>query len=156
MKSIIAVIVVICSMGPSQLFASQPNRGKLGAGVLLGTPTGLSGKLWLSQRGALDATAGWDFVESDVVLQVGYLFHFPLDVPQGSLAPYVGAGGYMGYDFGAYEAEPDSLFLGARVPIGLEYNFKSLGFFVEINPVPYFYPGIGFSIGGGIGCRYYF
>lgn len=156
MNRTFAAMIILSVITTTALSAAQNNHGKLGVGVMLGAPTGLSSKIWLSPRGAVDATVGWDFVESDVVFHTGYLYHFPIDIPQGLFAPYIGAGAYVGYDFGTYEAEPDSFFLAARIPIGLEYAYKSLGFFAEINPIPYVYPAIGFSIGGGIGLRYYF
>src|SRR5215472_7883144 len=47
-------------------YSSSINRaGSFGLGILAGEPTSLSGKLWLSATTAIDAGAGWSFVDPD-------------------------------------------------------------------------------------------
>lgn len=134
-----------------------------GAGLVLGEPTGLAAKLWLSKEDALDFTAAWSFYrnagdgkdnDGALYFHADYLRHFTgvvdVDVKRGELLPYAGLGGKaaLGGDF----------YLGVRVPLGLVYAFEKvpLDAFLEIAPAFILVPETGFDVGGGIGLRYWF
>lgn len=146
-KLILFAFVSLFSLG---LYAQ--NSG-FGLGVVFGEPTGLTAKIWTSERTAVDAAVAWSFVGSGWLhLHADFLMHnFDLiNVSEGSLPVYFGVGAYLGLasDFG----------LGARIPIGIAYHFEGapVEVFAEIAPGLALLPEISFYMGGGIGVRYYF
>jgi hypothetical protein len=146
-RLILVAIVALFSVG---VFAQ--NDG-FGLGVIFGEPTGLSAKLWTSEKTALDAAVAWSFVGTGWLhMHADFLIHnFELiDVSQGSLPVYFGVGAYVGLS--------SDLWLGARVPFGIAYHFDGapVEVFAEVVPGLKLLPEINFYIGGGIGVRYYF
>lgn len=139
--------------------AARSGHGGVGIGLQLGEPTGITAKFWLDRTSAIDATVGWNIISDRFTLQAGYLFHFPLDVPTGSLAAYVGAGGILGG--GGYLPDnphyPEAyILLAGRIPLGLEYIYNPISFYAEIDPLIVLLPAVGPGLGGGIGFRFYF
>jgi len=131
----------------------QAQDSGFGLGVVFGEPTGLSAKLWTSERTALDATVAWSFYGSGWLhMHADFLIHnFDLiDVSQGSLPLYFGVGGYVGLG--------SDMWLGARIPFGIAYHFEDapVEIFAELVPGLALLPQIDFYMGGGIGVRYYF
>lgn len=156
MKHVLLLAVVCVIVFSGTALAAPADHGNIGVGVILGLPTGLSGKFWFSDRSAIDAAAGWNFEIQYFALQAGYLYNYPIDVPSGFLVAYVGAGGLLELASPSDERVIDPLYISGRIPIGLEYIYEPAGFFVELDPLLAFYPGIGFGFGGGIGFRFYF
>lgn len=146
-KLILVSIIALFSLG---IFAQ--NEG-LGLGLTFGEPTGLSAKMWTSERTAIDAAVAWSFSGVGWLhVQADFLMHNYdlIDVSEGALPVYYGAGAYVAFS--------SDLGLGARVPLGLAYHFEGapVEIFAEIAPGLALLPDIGFYIGGGIGARYYF
>ncbi|MEA3462855.1 MAG: DUF3996 domain-containing protein [Bacteroidota bacterium] len=146
-KLLLVLIVSTFSLG---LFAQ--NDG-FGLGAIFGEPTGLSAKVWTSQKTAIDGALAWSFAGSGFFhIHTDFLVHnFDLiDVSEGALPVYFGLGAYM--DFAS------DMGLGIRVPLGMAYHFESapLEIFAEIVPGLALLPGTDFYFGGGIGIRYYF
>ncbi|TFH27347.1 MAG: hypothetical protein E4H10_04165 [Bacteroidia bacterium] len=146
-KLILIAFVALFSIG-----VRAQNSG-FGLGVVFGEPTGLSAKMWTSERTALDAAVAWSFVDYGwLYLQADFLVHnFDLiSVSEGSLPVYFGVGAYVGLssDFG----------LGARVPVGIAYHFEGtpVEVFAELVPGLALLPEIRLNFGGGLGARYYF
>ncbi|MFP4164251.1 MAG: hypothetical protein ACLFQB_04520 [Chitinispirillaceae bacterium] len=118
-------------------------------GVVLGQPTGLSGKYWLSRRSAVDGVLAWAFSEGGrFEVHADYLFHYYFDVPQGNLPAYLGAG--------AAVYIRDETTVGARIPFGVSYIFDRapLSAFLEIAPIVDLVPSTAFGISGGVGIRF--
>lgn len=131
-------------------------HGRFGIGVVLGEPTGISGKFWISNSGAIDALLGWQFTYNWMVAQSGYLHHFQIrGVSKGSLAAYIGAGGILFADF-SNDPLQSRVSFAARVPLGLEYIYNPISFYAEVEPLVLLYPEPDFGFGGGIGFRFYF
>jgi len=144
------ILVSFISLFTLGVFAQDEG---FGLGLVFGEPTGLSAKLWTSERTALDAAVAWSFAGSGWMhIQTDFLMHNYdiITVSKGRLPLYYGAGAYMTFssEFG----------LGARVPLGLAYQFEGapVDIFAEIAPGLALLPEIGFYIGGGFGARYYF
>ena len=145
-KLILVAIATIISLN----VASQ-GKG-FGLGVLIGEPTGLSAKLWTSEKTAIDAGVAWSFVNSGFLhIHADMLIHsFLIDVDKGKLPLYFGIGGKL--------VLANDLGLGVRIPLGMAYLFDSapIDIFIELVPVLDLIPATAFSFEGGVGVRYYF
>lgn len=149
-KLICALAVVIFSIVPFSVSAQAKN---VGIGIILGQPTGLSAKFWMSRKSAIDVAAAWQFlpsgslyVHADYLYQIYHLF----PVKKGSLPLYLGVGASA-----TVQAKPT---IGIRVPVGIEYLFPSspLDAFLEIAIGMSVYPATAVQGSGGIGIRYTF
>ncbi len=142
----IAVLAVALSAGTGW----AQKAGDLGAGVILGNPTGGSAKYWLSGTQALDAGLGFS---GDFAVHADYLWHAWDVLPkprQGRLPAYLGLGGRV-------EAGDDAQF-GIRTVGGLAYWLPRhpIEIFLEVVPVFRLAPSTGVDLDAGIGLRYYF
>ncbi|MBC7693755.1 MAG: hypothetical protein H7222_18460 [Methylotenera sp.] len=155
---------------------ASATSGRLGLGAMLGDPTTLTFKYWLSSSTAFDGHIGSSFGDSGVVMG-DYLWHFTGSV--GSLTngkvssnflPYIGLGGVLFfnadndnrhgifYDSNGRSFGRNSAAFGARVPFGIEYLADSIpfGFFLELTPGITIVPRIVGFFQAGIGARFYF
>jgi hypothetical protein len=136
----------------SKIFAQQSG---LGVGIMLGDPTGLSGKLWIGDT-AIDAGAAWSFSttggQNAVHLHVDYLFHSfgVFGVNRGKLPIYFGVGGRA-----RLETDPR---IGVRIPFGLAYLFENapVDIFFEIAPLLDLVPATAFGVNAALGFRFFF
>jgi len=124
-----------------------------GIGIILGEPTGLSGKLWLTQKTAVDGALAWSLWDGGAVhIHADFLVHnFNLiNVSQGQLPLYIGIGPRI-------KLANDPM-LGVRVPFGLAYLFGSapLDVFLELVPILELIPASDFHFNSAIGIRYFF
>jgi hypothetical protein len=124
-----------------------------GVGIILGEPTGLSGKLWLTEKTAADAALAWSVWDGGALhMHADFLVHsFNLiNVSQGQLPLYFGIGARL-------KLSEDPLF-GVRIPFGLAYLFGSapLDVFLELVPILDLVPATHFHFNSAIGVRYFF
>lgn len=130
-------------------------QDELGVGIILGEPTGLSAKKWLSTEHAVDAALAWSF-SHDARVQVhgDYLYHrvhfFNADEYEGRLPFYFGLGGR------AIFGEDDTT-IGARFPFGIGKTLDNapIELFLEIVPILDLVPDTVFDLDGAVGVRYY-
>ena len=152
MKKILCVFTFIfCFYG---LAISQ--QSGFGLGIMLGEPTGLSAKGWISQRSAVDAGLAWSFVdEGSIHIHADYLYHFYNVFETPGLHLYLGVGGRIKMSNSEHNTDTR---LGVRVPFGITYQFEEtpVDVFFEIVPVLDLNPSTRGSINGAIGVRYYF
>ena len=145
-KLILIAIATIVSLN-----VAAQNTG-LGLGVIIGEPTGLSAKLWTSEKTAIDAGVAWSFVNSGFLhIHADMLIHsFVIDVDKGKLPLYFGVGGKL--------VLANELGLGVRIPLGMAYLFDSapIDIFLELVPVLELLPATAIGFEGGIGVRYFF
>lgn len=136
-----------------------PKARRFGAGIILGDPTGISLKGYVSSRIAIDAIASWSFVNDALVL-IGDLTYDILDIPVNArsftLPFYIGAGAKVGFvQRGNRDGET---LVGVRVPVGVGMQFinYAIEVFFEAAPGIELSPETEFDFTGGIGIRYYF
>jgi hypothetical protein len=162
-------VIVLASVAALALSLVPPaaRAGNFGLGVIAGEPTGLSLKVWLDGRHAVDAGLGWSFSENESFHVHGdYLWHnFGLlsqSQVQGRLPVYYGVGARLkmedegdGHDNG--KNEDDALF-GVRFPLGIDWiaTAAPIDVFVEIAPILDLLPGTDLSFNAAIGVRYWF
>jgi hypothetical protein len=134
--------------------------GTLGAqtsiGVIAGEPTGLSVRQVLGTAASLDLAVAWSLVPrgesgagGSLYLHVDYQQYFEqIDVEAVQLLFFVGVGPKIYLS--------DQPVVGARVPIGLFYNFPDLPLeaFLEIAPGLNLIPATELDVMGAIGLRY--
>jgi hypothetical protein len=124
-----------------------------GIGIILGEPTGISFKNWLSPTRAIDGAAAWSFEGHDAFhLHADYLFHNEnlTEVDAGKLLFYYGVGARL-------KMQDNSRF-GVRIPLGAEYLLRAspLDFFLEIVPIMDLAPETNLEFNGGFGVRLFF
>jgi hypothetical protein len=149
MKRLILILALFVLFLPCVILAKERD---FGLGVIVGEPTGLSFKKWMTKTAAIDAAAAWSFVDDSFHIHADYLLHSfsVFKVERGKLLVYYGLGGRI-----STEAE---LRVGIRVPAGLSYTFENspLDIFFEIGPILDLTPATEFRLTGGLGIRYFF
>ena len=132
-------------------FTYSQNNG-FGLGIVLGEPTGLSAKLWTGSTNAFDFASAWSFKgEGNLLVQADYVWHNSLTrTSSGQLMIYYGIGGRAIFQ--------DDPLVGARIPVGLDYQFTTapIDIFLEIVPILDIIPSTDFDLGGGLGIRFWF
>jgi hypothetical protein len=137
-----------------------------GLGVILGEPTGISAKLWVSSATAFDFGLGWSFGGdrvsdynggydggSRVHFHMDYLWHWFDAIHSSERFPlYTGVGGRINTGAGyknsaAIRGVFGIAWLPHRTPIDV---------FLELVPSLQIVPSTGFGIDAGLGARFFF
>jgi len=153
-------LVLICSFSIAE---AQVKDKRHGIGVVLGEPTGISYKNWVSSNQAFDLGAAWSFTgDASFTLFGDYLLHnfsilnntkliSRLSDRSGNFPLYFGAGARIRFE------DNDTEF-GIRIPVGLSYFTREhpLELFGEIVPIVDLAPETEVELNGGVGVRYYF
>lgn len=147
---ILTCIFIGVELNTAQAQTAINNSGKFGIGAMLGEPTGVSVKSWLSNNTAFDVGAAWSLAGRNEALHMhsDFLLHswFERNEQQ---AFYYGLGGRIIF--------ADDAQAGVRVPIGLNYVFETIPFdlFIEAVPILDLTPEVEFAGNGAVGIRYY-
>ncbi len=126
-------------------------NGKIGLGIILGEPTGLSAKYWTSTTTAFDAGAAWSLVNGGTFLQIArrlplHNFHiFKMD--KGKTALYYGFGGRVKF--------ADQTIVASASRSVSPTSSRTDRSFPRIVPM-LTSSATEVGIGGGAGFRYYF
>jgi hypothetical protein len=149
-------LLAALSLAAPQSAHADP-RG-FGLGVMVGEPTGVTGKVWLDDTNAFDFAIGSfgyyaDSPYSGVNVHADYLWHHygifgdPGSEAYTRLPIYVGVGGMM--------ASPGVA--GVRGVLGITWLFRQpFDLFFELAPTLVIAPGLGFGLDAGLGGRFYF
>ena len=181
--SALAVCVFLCvSLGwTDRARATEVGvQRQYGVGLMLGDPTGLSGKVWLSRTNAIDVgfgaysfgppgdclrggppgqtlcARGWN----QNVFSVNADYLWESKIIEGRLAQldwHIGGGARAFFFSGPCAG--DCWDLGVRGPVGLDLTFQQPTFlevFFELAPAFYVVPVAFFSFEGALGVRGYF
>lgn len=162
-------ILIVIAFALSALYSTAQSSG-FGLGIVLGEPTGLSMKTWVSGDRALAFGLAWGGWGHGGYIHVhgDYLFHnFSLiKVSKGRMALHYGPGlrvrswgGDRYWNNGRYyDSNGGHLRVGIRFPVGLTYMFDGapVDIFLEAAPALDIVPGTSFDMNGGLGFRYYF
>lgn len=153
--SMVAACVVATLFATAAPVHAGENDHGFGLGVIVGEPTGIAFKGWLSTTTALAGGAAWSFADdSNFAFHLDYLVHqFTwIDVSKGELPVYFGVGGR----FKIRDNADDSV--GIRIPIGVDYLFEEspIDAFFEIVPIVELTPETEFRLNAAIGARFFF
>jgi hypothetical protein len=171
------------AIGLSLLLATSPARaydeGQLGVGVILGEPTGFTGKYFTNPSNAFDLGVAYSFGNFFEVYG-DYLWHYPLNIERAGRSPkirlrtggtesnlhyYFGVGGVLIVSSESHRSDGryftsggNSTGVGLRIPVGLEFEPAAtpIGLFIEIVPAMGVVPDIFLFLQGGLGVRIYF
>ena len=140
-----------------------------GAGIILGEPTGISLKGWISGDKAIDGAVAWSLREGAYFsIHADYLFHNMdlIKLAKGKLPLYYGPGlrmrswnGHRYWNHGHWhDHDGNRTSLGIRFPVGLDYLPAKgpVDIFLELVPGLDLIPATDFDITGAIGARYWF
>ena len=133
----------------------QPTNAQsrpFGAGIIVGSPTGLNFKYWQTRRKAIDVSAAWSFSRNDAFHLHGDFLRHRYDVLEADRTPL-----YFGLGARLIIADNYSR-LGIRFPLGVTHLIQQEPFdiFFEIAPILNLAPDTDLDIDGGFGIRYYF
>jgi hypothetical protein len=146
---------------------AAPQGKSFGLGLVLGAPSGITGKYMLTGDQGIQASIGFGFspryrnntnlvLVSDVVVAVDYLWtpiHL-VDVEPIDVNLYIGGGAIVGvWENGFFGAS-----VGARLPLGVSVPFKAipLELYLELVPTLVVFPPLALGVGAGLGGRWYF
>lgn len=140
------IVLLACAVAKAQ-------DRSFGLGVILGEPTGISGKYWIDGKKAIDGAVAWSFGdESALHLHADFLFHTSSIVKEetSKLLAYYGIGGRIKF--------ADESKAGVRIPLGLNYVPLNapVDVFFEIVPILNLAPSTDLSLNAAIGFRYFF
>ena len=153
MKKSWYILFIFCAIILNLPLNAQ-ERG-FGLGIIVGEPTGISGKVWTSPINAFDFALGYSFSprNSRVHLHVDYLFHSltPFDSSEKFLL-------YYGPGVRLKSRENDDSILGIRGVIGLAWIPRNapVDVFLEVVPILNIIPATSFNMNAGLGARFYF
>jgi hypothetical protein len=151
--------------------AQTPLRKPFGFGFSIGEPTAVVFKVRVGRSSAIDFGIGKSVMGYPAV-HADYLWQFLNLTPSPRYSPYAGVGLAVGFlkkgtsffftgnaDSSRWyyaSTDPDIAFAGRGV-IGISYfmQYTPLELFAEVNPIIGFYPNTAFSLGGGVGARFY-
>ena len=152
MKKTSILLVVVSLFIISNLHYGQ-QKG-FGLGVVLGEPTGISAKFWLTSGTALDFGLGYSFTSSNSLFDfyADYVFHnSDMIHSEENFVVYYGPGARL-------KIKESTSRLGVRGVIGILWLPRGTNFdvFIEIAPILDIIPATKFDFSGGIGGRYFF
>lgn len=151
MKLLIMIATLLAATASAQVSGT-------GFGIIVGDPTGLSLKSWISPKSAITVGAAWSFQhDGSILLWADYTLHsFNItgSSDPGSLAFYYGIGGKVGF----VDRNDDETVIGARVPLGLMLPIgdSPVEVFLELVPTVDLSPDSDFGVNGGIGVHFFF
>ncbi|MBC7457742.1 MAG: hypothetical protein H7235_05655 [Bdellovibrionaceae bacterium] len=165
------ILLVLAFMIPGLLQAQPAAPRDFGIGLAIGSPTAITGKVWLTNAAAIDmglaySSHNYVLVYGDYLLHTNGLFGQRSELSD-RFTTYIGIGlGIYSWDRGYYyEDRPagwrrkdGDLGAYARIPLGLEWTPRhpSIGVFVELVPGISIIPSIDAVINAALGIRYYF
>lgn len=151
MKQFLSLIIMLILISSFPLIAQEHG---VGFGIMIGEPTGLSGKFWLDDSKALDFGLAYSLFhsQSSISLHCDYVMHnFDMIKSDYKLPVYYGFGGRL-------HSNNQKTYIGARGVAGLLYidNKYPIDAFIEIAPVFNLLPETSLHLDFAIGARYYF
>ncbi len=161
----LALAILVLSV---TLAHAQSRDRSFGLGFILGEPTGLSVKGYISDDRAIAGGLAWSLQSGNAMhVHVDYLFHSfnSIKVNKGRLPLYYGPGVRLRtwsdgryWNHGEWHDLDGRTDLAVRFPVGLAYEFEDapLDVFLEVVPAIGIIPSTYFDMDGGLGMRFWF
>jgi hypothetical protein len=168
MKNIFYLLIILSSSIHSHAYSQgATNQKSLGIGIVLGSPTAITGKSYTSSQTAFDFSLSY-FANDYSLIYGDYLMHYPgftnvegLEKATG----YIGVGAILAINStarnsnsGLLGTSQGSVGFGVRVPFGILYSMNTapVEFFGEIAPGISIVPTTSTLIEAGVGARFFF
>ena len=124
-----------------------------GFGIIIGEPTGLGFKNWLSSNSAFDIGIAWSFVKNQTFhIHADYLLHSFEAIESTEQIPiYYGVGGRI------KTHKNETTRIGIRGAVGIGYFIRNtpIDIFLEIAPIMDLIPGTELNFNAGLGVRFF-
>ena len=152
-RRIVPFFLIVVAIAGWRALPAEAQYRSLGIGGMIGSPTGISLKKWVSRKNAYDLGAAWSITKNPGLhLHADYLIHrADLEgMEDGRSYAYYGIGGRLK----VVEDDPRA---GVRFPFGITYLDPREPFdaFFEIAPVFDVLPATRFSLNLSLGGRLY-
>ena len=162
MRRAVLVLLALAGVAHADDDKRAVDKGNLGVGLILGEPTGICAKLYLSNDQAIQAAVGSAFFLGGLQFHADYVFHpFILQQRDSFVLPFYLGPGIWTFDHTGNSGE-HYFAIGLRAVAGLLFDFKTvpLDAFVEVAGVldHGFKDSVGneINLNVGAGARYYF
>lgn len=167
LKHLFVFSLILLSFSAISEKASAQTTG-VGAGLILGSPTGITAKFWTSKVNAIDIAIGWSnngtwthfgngytyyYTQSLLHIHADYLWHaFHVIRSKERFPLYYG----VGIHFDSGNTVPTAF--GIRGVGGIDWMPRDvpLDVFLEVAPVFYLSPTAGLGLDAGLGARFFF
>lgn len=155
-KALLICATLLLSFFAVELFTIKIARADNAIGVVLGSPTGASGRFGLDGNHSLEGALAYAFGEYDgLEVHATYLWDHArsFGTKEGPIEMYYGLGARMiVINSGKHDGE---VAVGPRAPIGLLYNFHNpnIEVFGELSATLDVVPKTDVDLGAGIGFR---
>jgi hypothetical protein len=157
-------LIIVCVIALASITANA--QYKWGIGAAIGSPTGLSLKVFTAQTQAFDFTLGFwnDYTNISAMYEIHNSFNDlgSLNTYKNQLTWYYGPGAHIGSwnsnHYAAGESHTNSIFLGVDGVIGTEWKAPEipLAISLDIRPGINLIGGVGFFLQSELGVRYTF
>lgn len=136
--------------------ANRPNH--FGLGLIVGEPTGISGKYVFTEQFALQGALGLSVIEKGFWLNSDFLLQFHNVFTRDGRWPLYLGGGLILQDRGnSGKNKNGGLSLGIRAVAGVEFLADDrVTIFGELSAQPFIIPSLDFGVGLALGIRYWF
>jgi hypothetical protein len=148
--------VLLAAFLVTSIAPASSEKGKVGIGIVVGAPTGLSMKFWQNQRVAFQGVIGGMY-KGGLMLGADYLVH-ERALKDPNMPFYYGAGVFMGDSgFGGPDVGRGSVAFGVRGVFGVDYLVPDHPFDVaiELGPALLLSPQLGMGIELSVAFRFY-
>ena len=151
-KRFLTILLTVLFLTFTNIIAQDKN---FGIGIILGEPTGLSGKYWISEEKALDAALAYSFLDDNksLAFHADYLYHLDGIIDRHYKMPL-----YYGFGVRFRIRENKNNSFGIRGVIGLIVYLREapVDIFFEVAPVFRLLPDTSIDFDIGVGTRYFF
>lgn len=159
--SLLLAMIAVGVLGGSGRAFAQSDRG-FGLGLIIGDPTGVTMKGFLTPETAIDGAVGFGLLGGeDLHVHADFLWHFEIKRwDSAALSLYLGVGPELGFHFHDHpngRDDHDDVRIGARAPFGLAMMFDApFDVFLEVAAGLWLVEKVGFHLDAAIGGRYWF
>jgi hypothetical protein len=162
-KIVLLILLLLIAARFAEARVAEP-KYHYGIGVILGEPTGFTGKYWLNNKEAYDLSVSFRF-SSYLYLSGAYLYHnydvFKNMENPGSAALYYGGGVRLIADSEHnyrkhYDNDTYDTIFGLRGTVGVSYVIPNQPFevFIEFSPIMNITPATNLDFSAGVGARF--